>query len=319
MNLVITHFCSFRYKFYLEPEEDENVQKRYTAGQKDSIKPPSTRIPLQERPIVSTVDHFINMNKLATSTTPGLVEKNSDVENKQTKKSSRRSHGGGLTADNGNRRFRMGTRLSLSALHRERLRLTSEIGSLLPTISIPSSSANNFSNQMMSNFEDITMETKSLFDKDHNKPIETSIEKGNAPTAYVIHASVNDSQVDIDSAENLPYTTEDIDESLNEKFDAMETDGPERKIVSVKLSKDANGRLGLKITGTPAGIYVEDLDTQSIHGGNDHTERSKLKQGDRILAINGRDLTNVSYHNALDLIKRSGKDVEFVVSQIITR
>merc|ERR1712018_256607 len=143
-----------------------------------------------------------------------------------------------------------------------------------------------------------------------------SLGKTKLPTAYVIHASVNDSQEDIDSAEAVPYTNEDIDESLNERFDGMETDGPERKIVSVRLSKDENGRLGLKITGTPAGIYIEDLDTHTIHGGNDHTERSKLKQGDRILAINGRDLTNISYHNALDLIKRSGKHVEFVVSQI---
>ena len=265
----------------------------------------------------SVVDNFIQVNKLEIPATPGVVIQKSDVTHKYTKKAGRRSHGGGLTADNGNRRFRMGTRLSLSALHRERLRLTSEVGSLLPTISIPTSSANNFSTQMMSNFEDVTMETKSLFDKDHTKSIDTPLGKGNVPTAYVIQADVNDSQVDIDSAEALPYATEDVDESLSERFDAMETDGTERKIVSVNLSKDENGRLGLKITGTPAGIYVEDLDTQSIHGGNDHTERSKLKQGDRILAINGRDLTNVSYHNALDLIKRSGKQVEFVVSQII--
>ena len=276
-------------------------------------------MPLQERPVETVVGHFSQMNRMATSATPRVSTQTSDTTNKDNKKGCRRSHGGGLTSNNGNRgKARMGTRLSLSALHRERLRLTSEIGSLLPTISIPTSTFNDYSTKMMSNFEDVTMETKSLFDKEHtkNNTMEASLGKSNLPTAYVIHAEVNDSQVDIDSAETVPYTTEDIDESLNERFDAMETDGPERKIVSVRLSKDENGRLGLKITGTPAGIYVEDLDTQTIHGGNDHTERIKLKQGDRILAINGRDLTNVSYHNALDLIKRSGKYVEFVVSQI---
>ena len=157
------------------------------------------------------------------------------------------------------------------------------------------------------------METKSLFDRED---IKSKCIAASKATAYVVHTSVNDSQLDIDSAEALPYQSEEIDESLNERFNAMETDLPERKIVAVTLSKDENGRLGLKITGTPDGIYVEDFDTQSVHGAGDHGERRKLKNGDRILAINGRDLTNVSYANALDLIRRSTKEVDFVVSQL---
>ena len=302
----------------MEPEEDEHVQKCNIVPDKEQIKPTiSKRIPLQERSIEAVSGQFSHMNKISTSAAPKVVSQKSDTATKNNKKSTRRSHGGGLTSDNGNR-LRMGTRLSLSALHRERLRLTSEIGSLLPTVSMPRSSANVFPTKPMSDFEDVTMETKSLFDKNDGKfsHMDYPQPKEKFPTAYVIHTSVNDSQLDIDSAEAFPYNSEEIDESLNERFNAMETDGPERKIVSVMLSKDEQGRLGLKITGTPAGIYVEDFDTQSIHGGKDHTERKKLKQGDRILAINGRDLTNVSYHNALDLIRRSGKTVEFVVSQI---
>ena len=271
-------------------------------------------------PIESISSQLSSMNRITTSATPKVIPQRCDtLTSKNNKKASRRSHGGGLTSDNGNRVLRMGTRLSLSALHRERLRLTSEIGSLLPTVSIPSSSAHILSAKPLSDFEDITMETKSLFDKDSvNIPhiAQPSQAKSNFPTAYVIHTSLNNSQLDIDSAEAMAYSSEEVDESLTERFNAMETDGPERQIVSVKLSKDENGRLGMKITGTPSGIYVEDFDTHSIHGALDHKERSKLKPGDRILAINGRDLTNVSYHNALDLIRRSGKTVEFVVSQI---
>ena len=292
----------------MEPEEDEHIQKCHILPDKEQIKPASSnRNPLQERPIEAVSGQFSHMNKIATPFTSKVVSQRSETVTKNSKKTTRRSHGGGLNSDNGNR-LRMGTRLSLSALHRERLRLTSEIGSLLPTVSIPRSSANVYPTKPMSDFEDVTMETKSLFDKIDGKisHMDYTQSKDKFPTAYVIHTSVNDSQLDIDSAESFPYSSEEIDESLNERFNAMETDGPERKIVSVNLSKDEHGRLGLKITGTPAGIYVEDFDTQSIHGGKDHTERKKLKQGDRILAINGRDLTNVSYHNALDLIRRSG-------------
>merc|ERR1712223_2171979 len=40
----------YRYKFYLEPEEDENIQKRQLISHKEnSVKQPSTRVPLQER------------------------------------------------------------------------------------------------------------------------------------------------------------------------------------------------------------------------------------------------------------------------------
>ena len=94
----------------------------------------------------------------------------------------------------------------------------------------------------------------------------------------------------------------------------METEEnqPERQIVSVVLIKDSYGRLGLKITGTPHGIYVEDFESEKvkIEGA------SVLKRGDRIVAINGRSLENVSYANALELVKKSGSSVQFLVSQI---
>ena len=337
----VTVFVYFRYKVYLEPEEDENIQKCHIITEGEQIQQGNhIRIPLQEKPLESFSSRSVHTNRIATTATPRSIlqrQQNSakipltSNENQSTyseggsllnhkvttsKKTSRRSHGGGLTSDNGNRVLRMGTRLSLSALHRERLRLTSEIGCLLPSTSIPQSVSNVFATRAMDGFEDITMETKSLLDRVDGKNISVQA-KDPFPTAYVIHTSLNDSQLDIDSAVALPYNPEEIDESLNERFNAMETDGmPERKIVSVKLLKDENGRLGLKITGTPDGIYVEDFSTETVQFERDNNERKKLKQGDRILAINGRDLTNISYSNALDLIRRSGNAVEFVVSQI---
>ena len=113
----------------MEPEEDEHVHKCHVLPQKEQIKlAGSNRIPLQERPIEAVSGQFSHMNKIATSFTPKVVPQRSETVTKNSKKPTRRSHGGGLNSDNGNR-LRMGTRLSLSALHRERLRLTSEIGS----------------------------------------------------------------------------------------------------------------------------------------------------------------------------------------------
>ena len=66
--------------------------------------------------------------------------------------------------------------------------------------------------------------------------------------------------------------------------------------------------MGLKIAGTPCGIFVEELYTQT-----------ELRKGDRIVAINGRSLENVSYQSALELIKKSQSTVQFIVSQVTTR
>lgn len=92
----------------------------------------------------------------------------------------------------------------------------------------------------------------------------------------------------------------------------METDEsqPERQIVPVTVTKDSQGRLGLKVTGLSSGIYVEDFDlTVRMEG--------QFKKGDRIVAINGRSLENVKYENALELMRNSAsQNVQFLVSQI---
>jgi len=120
----------------------------------------------------------------------------------------------------------------------------------------------------------------------------------------------------LEACEPLPYQlNESLSDSLIERFDNMETEEsePERQIVSVVLLKDEQGRLGLKITGTPSGIYVEDFESGKV---KIESGSSQLKRGDRIVAINGRSLENVSYANALELVRKSRPSVQFLVSQI---
>lgn len=183
----------------------------------------------------------------------------------------------------------MGTRISISALHRERLRLTGN--EALPGPPLPK--------KMSLDLDYGTMEFKSLIPP-QNPP------KG---SAFVLHTSTK-SLEQPDS-----YDTDDqesITDSLLERFDNMESENtePERQIVSVILTKDNHGRLGLKIAGTPSGIYVEEIDRRVAIVNGD------LRCGDRIVAINGRSLENVAYSGALELIKKSGNNVKMLVSQI---
>ena len=129
--------------------------------------------------------------------------------------------------------------------------------------------------------------------------------------AIVLHTSEI-----LDETEAVPYddpANESLSESLMERFDNMETDEslPERQIVSVTIIKDVSGRLGLKITGDSSGIYIDDFDENNVK-----IEGNAMKKGDRLVAVNGRSLENVTYANAIDLIKKSGDSVHFLVSQL---
>ena len=208
--------------------------------------------------------------------------------------------------------LRMGTRISLSALHRERLRLTSEV--------IGGQSKTYKSSGKSLDLDYDTMEFKSIlpssnFQFDELKRLnsledETS-ENKNKEAAVVLHTSEL-----LDETEAVPYddpANESLSESLMERFDNMETDEtlPERQIVSVTILKGEGGKLGLKITGDSSGIYIDDFDEAIVR-----MEGNRLKKGDRLVAVNGRSLENVSYANAIDLIKKSGESVHLLVSQL---
>ena len=110
---------------------------------------------------------------------------------------------------------------------------------------------------------------------------------------------------------------DDVNESLSmsllERFDQMETEEgePERHIINVTMEKDSLGRLGIKISGTPSGIYVDKIDEDVARIVMGH-----MKLGDRIIAVNNRSLENVNYYTALDIIRSSGHTINFLVSQL---
>ena len=289
----------FRYKVYLEPEEDENPERVVSPLQ-------PKRLPLQEKPISSLYPELatpmLGGLGAAVATNPAgrrrrsetlirpLLRQNNLLATTRsvTRKTNKDKEGPG----GGGSVLRMGTRISLSALHRERLRLTSELG-LLPAPPGPSSIARKLPFDIDS-YD--AMETKSLMPQQQQQ------------STYIMSS--------LEACEPLPYQlNESLSDSLIERFDNMETEAsePERQIVSVLLLKDEQGRLGLKITGTPSGIYVEDFESGKV---KIESRSSQLKRGDRIVAINGRSLENVSYANALELVRKSGPTVQFLVSQI---
>jgi hypothetical protein len=88
------------------------------------------------------------------------------------------------------------------------------------------------------------------------------------------------------------------------RFDGMETADwePDRRTVSVRLNRNAvTGRLGVKISHTPSGIYVDSVE----HG--DYEERGvlckevgRLGRGDRLLAVNGRSIEHLGMTSQIE-------------------
>ena len=315
----------YKYKFYLEPHEDDeeddgigtDVESSSTGGGRRG-----SRQPLQEmKPIARSCDNLDSMTagnsppppppppRRRTGTVTGASKvrpssrrristlPNSAVSSSHRRRSenasssaassalqsssSKRLHG--RRSVGGNDHVRMGTRISLSALHRERLRLTTEMCVNNPVVK-------------RSELDYDTMETKSLL------PLAAAAAASVVPPPPLGGTSL------LDDDENAS-----LSESLIDRFDRMEAEDsePERKIVAVTLARDpSDGRLGLKISGTPSGVYVDTIDGARI------VEGGQLKSGDRLVAVNGRSLENVQYAGVLELIRKSEETVQFLVSQI---
>lgn len=79
-------------------------------------------------------------------------------------------------------------------------------------------------------------------------------------------------------------------------FDDMETADwePDRQTVSVRMRRcDATGRLGVKISHTPSGIYVDSVDKLPQQQQLDKQQQQLLCRGDRLLAVNGRSIEHL--------------------------
>ncbi len=77
---------------------------------------------------------------------------------------------------------------------------------------------------------------------------------------------------------------------------------PDRRTVSVRLNRNAaTGRLGVKISHTPSGIYVD-----SVEPGSDEEkgvfckEVGRLGRGDRLLAVNGRSIEHLGMTSQIE-------------------
>ena len=75
---------------------------------------------------------------------------------------------------------------------------------------------------------------------------------------------------------------------------------------------ESTRKLGVRITETPSGIYVEGLeDTSEI------CSQDGLKVGDKILEIDGINIEGLGYARVLEIIQRSGNLVKLIVSQLV--
>jgi len=106
---------------------------------------------------------------------------------------------------------------------------------------------------------------------------------------------------------------ESLSMSLLERFDAMETEAgePERRIGTVVMERDGQGRLGVKIGGYPSGVYVDRIDW-----GVARVVSGSLLEGDRVIGVDQASLESLGYPAALDLLRGAGPTVTLLVSQL---
>lgn len=112
----------------------------------------------------------------------------------------------------------------------------------------------------------------------------------------------------------FPNFQESINETFLEKLNNISF-VEERVLSSVIIEKDFNGSLGLQVTeGSDGNVYIESV----IEGGP--ADRAKgIMKGDQVIAVNGQSLLGRKYCESLQLLKGTGRKVEFVLSRLVTQ
>lgn len=124
--------------------------------------------------------------------------------------------------------------------------------------------------------------------------------------AYVIDSSIKsfDDKFNYDLHETIPS-------SLADKFNNMSWE-EERILRRVRLSKDKYGSFGLEVVeGKNGGIFIENVLKVKTDGDN----IDSIQKGDQLLSVNGICLLNMSYTEALNILKNTGDDIEILISQ----
>ncbi|XP_052859797.1 uncharacterized protein LOC128267042 [Anopheles cruzii] len=166
------------------------------------------------------------------------------------------------------------------------------------------------------------------------KSDERSME-GRSPRACVILSSIP-----IDGSRfELPAADETISETLLENFNNISgcsnTAMSDRILKTVVVIKDpvrfpSYGRIPGSVPNRPqeeAGDIRYTLGISVIQGGNNNVyvrdvvpngagARSGIRLGDQIIAVNDKSLLNVPYPESLDILQRTGRTVELVLSKI---
>lgn len=118
-----------------------------------------------------------------------------------------------------------------------------------------------------------------------------------------------DSTVKSCSNQFLPDFHETLSESLINKLNNISF-AEERILRSVTIERDYHGSLGMQITeGSDGKVYVQSV----IVGGPAYFSRS-IFSGDQIIAVDGQNLLSLNYETALNVLKNTGKKVQFIIS-----
>ncbi|XP_066594584.1 tyrosine-protein phosphatase non-receptor type 13-like [Prorops nasuta] len=126
------------------------------------------------------------------------------------------------------------------------------------------------------------------------------------PEAYVLNA-------DIRIEDETFHVSEDdsMSASLMARLEEISF-AEERILQTIKLERGHGGSIGLQVTeGNDGGVYVQAV---SVGGSADMT--GNVNKGDRIVAINGQNLLNLRYEDALKMLQSSSETVELVLSQV---
>ncbi|XP_072765445.1 uncharacterized protein [Anoplolepis gracilipes] len=128
------------------------------------------------------------------------------------------------------------------------------------------------------------------------------------PEAYVLNTDIRTD----DETFRVPEE-ESMSASLMARLEELSF-AEERVLHTINLERGHGGSIGLQVTEGNGGIYV-----QAVSVGGSADMAGNVNKGDQIVAINGQNLLNLRYEDALKMLQSSSETVELVLSQPATR
>ncbi|XP_058789328.1 uncharacterized protein LOC131663163 isoform X2 [Phymastichus coffea] len=126
------------------------------------------------------------------------------------------------------------------------------------------------------------------------------------PEAYVLNADIRTDE------ETFRIPDDTMSNSLMARLDELSF-AEERILRTIKLERGHGGSIGLQVMeGNDGGVYV-----QAVSVGGSADMAGNVNKGDRIVAINGQNLLNFRYEDALKMLQSSSETVELVLSQLV--